>query len=108
MRQLILAALLATASPAWAEDAPEHKLSDWQQKKCATFTQAYEAALQQLGTDDLRPEFLASQQAFMDSQCMDRKTLSPALGKELEIANIVSLEMIHLGASGTFLPYDCR
>lgn len=108
MRQLILAALLATTSPAWAEDASQETLSDWQQKKCATFSQAYTAALEQLGTDGLRPEFLASQQAFMDSQCMDRKTLCPAEGKELDIANIVSLEMIHLGASGTFLPYDCR
>ncbi|WP_265517027.1 hypothetical protein [Nitratireductor luteus] len=108
LRLLILMAAVTAAAPAHAADADPEYNRAWRQKKCSLYEGFQQEAAARFGGAGLGTAFLEAQEAFIRSGCTKRVKVCPASPQELDFANIVSLQMIYAGATGSFLPFECR
>jgi hypothetical protein len=97
---LLLCGLLA-APPAVAQDAA------WVAQKCALYAEAWNRALDGVGTADVNLAFLAGNENFIAGGCTDVASICPQSGAELEIANSLTVVMMNAGTASTFLPFAC-
>ncbi|MGO4405076.1 hypothetical protein AB4Z10_12525 [Bosea sp. RAF48] len=88
--------------------AQQGPASDWPTEKCNRYRKAYEQALNRQGKQGLGPDFLASHDAFLASNCQARAEVCARSKQELELANKLVLMAMNSGLSGTFLPFYCR
>ncbi|MGN6094856.1 MAG: hypothetical protein ACTHP8_01290 [Bosea sp. (in: a-proteobacteria)] len=96
---------LAASAPAIAQQtAPP----DWPTEKCNRYKAAYELILKRQGKAGLGPEFLASHDAFLASNCQARAEVCARSPEEIDLANKLTLMAMNRGMSGTFLPFYCR
>ncbi len=82
--------------------------TDWPTEKCNRYRKAYDQSIARLGKKGLGPEFLASHDAFLASNCQARAEVCARSKEELELANRLVLMAMNSGMSGTFLPFTCR
>lgn len=102
MRGLAIAAALLLVPPIGAEES-----SAWQQQKCALYTDAWARALDNIGSDDINYNFLATNENFIASGCTEQIAICPQSNQERDIADLVTLVMMNEGAASTFLPFRC-
>lgn len=107
-RLFALMAILIIAAPAHAADADVEYNRSWRQKKCWLYEGFQQEAAARLGGAGLGTAFLEAQEAFIRSGCTERVKVCPSSPQELDVANIVSLQMMNAGATGSFLPFECR
>jgi len=100
-----LALLAACGSYAVAQQGPA---TDWPTEKCNRYKKAYEQALNRQGKAGLSPNFIASHDAFLASNCQARADVCARSKEELDLANKLVLMAMSSGMSGTFLPFYCR
>ncbi|UUP16345.1 hypothetical protein [Nitratireductor thuwali] len=108
LRLLALMAVVTAAIPIHAADADPEYNRAWRQKKCALYDGFQREAAARLNGGGLGTAFLEAQEAFIRSGCTERVKICPASPQELDFANIVSLQMMNAGATGSFLPFECR
>ncbi|WP_048649384.1 hypothetical protein [Nitratireductor soli] len=98
----------ALAQEAATSDGGGDRASGWPAKKCLLFRQITDEALARIGVEGMGPAFLEKQERFIASGCLMRIAICPTAPKELDYANLVSLQMMNAGATGSFLPFACR
>ncbi|WP_295812577.1 hypothetical protein [uncultured Nitratireductor sp.] len=107
----LLASILAASCLNSGFAAPNQlrveKPDAWSREKCRLFRQFKEAALAKMGRDTLGDAFVKAQDAFIAQGCLVRASVCPQTAKELAYADLLSLEMINAGATGSFLPFSC-
>lgn len=101
IRTLPLLALLL-AGPATAQEP-----TSWQQQKCALYAEAWNRALDSIGSDDINYNFLATNENFIASGCTDAMAACPQSAQEHQIAELLTLVMMNEGTASTFLPFRC-
>lgn len=94
---------LLFAPAAAAQDAA----NDWAAEKCAAYEAAWNQALDAFGDDEMNYAFLAGNENFIASDCMERGEICPQSSQELEIANALTLALMNAGTASTFLPFKC-
>ncbi|MCR4268834.1 hypothetical protein, partial [Nitratireductor sp. ZSWI3] len=87
--------------------APTGSALSWPEEKCRLFKAFKEDALARLGREGFSASFLETQERFIAEGCTMRLAVCPQAPKELDYANLVSLQMINAGATGSFLPFSC-
>lgn len=108
--QMCRAVLLAvmTGLGSTASFAQQSGGTDWPTEKCNRYRKAYDQSLARLGKKGLSPEFLASHDAFMASNCQARAEVCARSKEELELANRLVLMAMNSGMASTFPPFYCR
>ncbi|MFN3724408.1 MAG: hypothetical protein ACK4VZ_15340 [Paracoccaceae bacterium] len=81
---------------------------EWTAKKCALYTQAWDALAAGGGVADIGAEFLARHAAFLASGCTARADICPVTPAEFDLADKLSLMAVAEGMAGSFLPFACR
>ena|SRR5215211_2723123 len=100
-------AVLILACPWLGAQEPDART--WTQEKCARYLSAWVNLLSRRGgTQGLRPEFVASHEAFLASGCTSRAEVCPQSGPELDVANMLVIAAMNAGAASTFPPFACR
>lgn len=102
----LLAVMVAMGSI--ASFAQQSGGTDWPTEKCNRYRKAYDQSVARLGKKGLGPEFLASHDAFLASNCQARAEVCARSKEELELANRLVLMAMNSGMSSTFLPFNCR
>lgn len=82
--------------------------TDWPTEKCNRYRKAYDQSVARLGKTGLGPEFLASHDAFLASNCQARAEVCARSKEELDLANRLVVLAMNSGMSSTFLPFNCR
>lgn len=95
---------LAPHAPALAQE-PD---GNWPAEKCARYKRAWEQAKQRLGVDGLTPQFQERHETFIAGGCLTRADVCPRSAKDFDVANIMTLQALNAGMSGSFLPFSCR
>jgi hypothetical protein len=95
---------LASASACAQQGDPP----DWPTEKCNRYKEAYALLLKRQGKAGLGPEFLASHDAFLASNCQARPEVCARSPEEIALADKLTLMAMNRGMSGTFLPFYCR
>lgn len=88
--------------------AQQTSTTDWPTEKCNRYRKAYDQSIGRLGKTGLGPEFLASHDAFLASNCQARAEVCARSKEELDLANRLVLMAMNSGMSSTFLPFNCR
>lgn len=81
---------------------------DWHDVKCARYKKAWSGALARFGQRGLSRTFLASHDAFLDSNCTRRADVCARSPEELALANVLVIASMNAGAASTFAPFYCR
>lgn len=102
MKRLIPLLSLLIVPPAFAEEQ-----SAWQQQKCALYADAWSRALETVGPDDINYNFLASNENFIASGCMESAGICPRSNRERDIADLLTMVLMNEGAASTFAPFRC-
>lgn len=97
---LALAVFAPMPSPAVAQES-------WPEKKCRLFKEFKAGILAQLGTKGLSEAFLRAQDDFISDGCLAQPSICPVSAEEIEFSNLLSLQMMNAGATGSFLPFSC-
>jgi hypothetical protein len=97
-------ALLTLALPGQAEAQQRN----WTQEKCIRYRKAWVELLRRSGKDGLGEEFVERHNAFIDSGCVAAAAVCPRSPRELEAANILTIQAMNAGMASTFLPFVCR
>lgn len=105
MRIRLVIAAIMVAGPALA--APKGG-PGWHDRKCGLYRDAWDRALARQGSAGLSPGFLASHQAFLDSNCTRRADVCARSPQELELANTMVVLSMNFGAASTLAPFYCR
>jgi len=98
-----LTALAAALSPgASLHDA------DWAAEKCELYQLAVRDAAEIVGTSDLRPEFLAQNDAFIASGCTSQAPVCAETKGEIALADLLTVMTMNEGMASTFVPFSCK
>jgi hypothetical protein len=109
VRRLAAIAGLAAAVIAPADrSAAESSRRTWTEEKCVRYGRDWRQALSRLGTEGLRPAFIARHEAFVSGGCAGPRDVCPRTSKEFEMANVLTIRAMNFGAASTFLPFSCR
>lgn len=101
---IILFALLTTALPG----RPHAQARNWSQEKCVRYQKAWVELLRRAGKDGLGAEFIERHNSFIDSGCTTAADVCPRSPRELEAANVLTIQAMNAGMASTFLPFACR
>jgi len=82
--------------------------SAWQVEKCEVFAKALDRILARMGTDDVSPDFIDNNRAYIASGCLAPVDACPKTPKDIEIANGLTIATMNAGAASTFSPFRCR
>lgn len=102
----LLAAMVTLGSA--AAFAQQGGGTDWPTEKCNRYKKAYDQSIARLGKRGLGPEFLASHDAFLASNCQARAEVCARSKEELDLANRLVVMAMNSGMASTFLPFNCR
>ncbi|EKF40314.1 hypothetical protein NA8A_21341 [Nitratireductor indicus C115] len=104
----ISGALLAAASAVFVSvPSPVVAQESWPEKKCRLFSEFKADILAQLGIKGMSEAFLKAQDDFITGGCRTRIPICPVTAEEIEFSNLLSLQMMNAGATGSFLPFSC-
>lgn len=91
--------------PAQAE--PDEQHDDWTRQKCELYALIFKDALGLQGHDGLSPDFLSTNQRFIDAGCTGERSLCPTSEAELAFADLLTLMTMNEGMASTFVPFGC-
>ena len=100
---LVLTLLLTIPAFATPDGGP-----GWHDRKCTLYRNAWSRAFAHQGPAGLSPGFLASHQAFLDSNCTRRADVCARSPEELKLANTMVVLSMNFGAASTLAPFYCR
>jgi hypothetical protein len=100
----IYLALLATALPG----KPQAQPRNWTEEKCVRYQKAWVELIRRSGKEGLSPEFIERHNAFIDSGCSVAANVCPRSPRELDVANVLTIQAMNAGMASTFLPFACR
>ncbi|MFX0545851.1 hypothetical protein ACEWPL_009930 [Roseovarius sp. S1116L3] len=85
-----------------------HAISpDWSARKCSLYSAAFTDALAARGTEGLRPEFLAANEAFIASRCREVPDLCAEGPEEVALIDMLTVMTMNEGMASTFVPFAC-
>ena len=90
MRRVLFIPALLMAVPAAAQES-----SAWEGQKCALYADAWNRALDGIGSDDINYNFLATNENFIASGCTETVAACPTSNQEREIADLLTLVMMN-------------
>lgn len=93
--------------PAWAEDAQFEDLT-WTEQKCVLYQRAWDWAYDNMGSDGISPEFIAQNDEFIATGCIERTVVCPRSLEEFDMANMLTVMTMNEGMASTFVPFTCR
>ncbi|MGX5736930.1 hypothetical protein [Bosea thiooxidans] len=105
---LALAFFAAVATAQAQSPAKPQGGRDWPTEKCERYKAAFTQAVARQGKQGLGPEFLASHDAFLASNCQARADVCARSKEELALANTLVVMAMNQGMASTFLPFYCR
>lgn len=111
----VLLFLLSWGLSAFAQTEPGSDLSatpseqpdDWSQKKCDLYALIFKDALILQGHEGLSPDFLSTNQRFIDAGCTGERSLCPSSEAELAFADMLTMMTMNEGMASTFAPFGC-
>ncbi len=103
----ISGALLAALAVFVSVPSPVVAQESWPDKKCRLFSEFKADILAQLGMNGMSEAFLKAQEVFIAGGCRTRIAICPVTAEEIEFSNLLSLQMMNAGATGSFLPFSC-
>jgi hypothetical protein len=80
----------------------------WPEEKCLRYKRAWEQAKLRLGLEGLTTQFQERHDAFIAGGCQAKADVCPRSAKDFDFANIMTLQALNAGMSGSFLPFSCR
>jgi hypothetical protein len=89
-------------------DQLEAQPRSWTEEKCVRYQKAWVELLRRSGREGLSSEFVERHNAFIDSGCAVAADVCPRLPRELEVANVLTIQAMNAGMASTFLPFVCR
>jgi hypothetical protein len=87
---------------------PEAQSRRWSEEKCVRYQKAWIELLKRSGTDGLSPDFMERHNAFIASGCKTAADVCPRSPRELDVANVLTIQAMNAGMASTFLPFVCR
>jgi hypothetical protein len=106
VRALVLALALAGLPAVAPAQGPEGQ--SWTARKCDLYQRAVEDRLDILGTEGLRADFLARNDAFIAGGCLTQGDVCPETEAEIAFANLLTVMTMNEGMASTFVPFGCR
>ena len=103
VRSVGMAMTLLFASSAAGQDA-----DGWNEEKCRLYRHAVEDALEFLGENELRDVFLAQNEAFIATGCLEQGAVCAETEQEIEFANLLTVMTMNEGMASTFVPFGCN
>lgn len=101
----VLMAMITVLTGATTANQPS---TAWQSQKCQAFEAAWGRALDVHGTDNMNYDFVAQNENFIESDCIEQSAICPRSDQEIDVANDITFEMMGIGLASTFLPYRCQ
>ncbi len=98
--------VLSVVEPGNAQSAGRQQT--WTEEKCARYRKSWSEVLERSRSAGLGPDFIARHQAFVDGGCNARADVCPRTAREIEVANILTIQAMNAGMASTFLPFSCR
>lgn len=107
-RILLTSLLLQLSSTfAWAEDVQFENLT-WTEQKCVLYQRAWDWAYNSIGPDGISPEFIAQNDKFIATGCIERTIVCPRSKEDFDMANMLTVMTMNEGMASTFVPFTCR
>jgi hypothetical protein len=100
----IILSFLTVALPA----QPQAQQRNWSKEKCVRYQKAWIELLRRSGKEGLGTEFMDRHNAFIDSGCATAADVCPRSPRELDAANVLTIQAMNAGMASTFLPFACR
>ena len=79
----------------------------WSAQKCVLYEDAVGDALQILGRDGIREDFLARNAAFIAGGCSGQGDICPQTAQEFELVDLLTVMTMNEGMASTFVPFGC-
>lgn len=108
VRLTAVLAILCAAPGAAQEEEEGAGRSAWGAEKCAAYAAAWDQVLLEIGPEGLSAGFLRGNEAFIASGCREGRDICPEGAAELDVANLLTIAAMNMGAASTFLPFACR
>ncbi len=80
----------------------------WSEEKCFRYQKAWIELVRRSGKEGLGTEFMDRHNAFIDSGCTTVADVCPRSPRELDVANVMTIQAMNAGMASTFLPFACR
>lgn len=106
-RSLVLLILLTAACPGTAVTAQPALIDEWTTRKCKLYAEAWTQLVGDTPADDISAGFIAANEAFIASNCLDRGRACPRSQGEFAVADTLALMAVAEGMAGSFLPFNC-
>jgi hypothetical protein len=87
---------------------PQAQQRNWREEKCVRYQKAWTELLRRSGKEGLGTEFMDRHNAFIDSGCTTAADVCPRSPRELDVANVLTIQAMNAGMASTFLPFACR
>ena len=108
VRILVASTFLALSSTmAWAEQVDLEGLT-WTEQKCVLYQRAWDWTYNSNGPDGISAAFIAQNDRFIESGCVERTAVCPRSKEEFDMANMLTLMTMNEGMASTFVPFTCR
>lgn len=104
---LFVLILLIAASPGTALIAQPALTDDWTTTKCKLYAEAWHQLVGDTPAEDISAGFIAANEAFIASGCLERGQACPCSQGELAVADTLALMAVAEGMAGSFLPFNC-
>ena len=104
---LAFVVLHSGSSLAWAEDASLEGLT-WTEQKCVLYQRAWDWAYNSIGPDGISADFIAQNDKFIATGCVERTVVCPRSKQEGDMANMLTMMTMNEGMASTFVPFTCR
>lgn len=95
------------SNPAWAEDAQFEDMT-WTKQKCVLYQRAWDWAYYSIGPDGISAKFVAQNESFVATGCIERTVVCPRSSEEFDMANMLTVMTMNEGMASTFVPFTCR
>lgn len=93
--------------PAWAEDVQFEDMT-WTEQKCVLYQWAWDWAYDSIGPDGISDGFVAQNDGFVATGCIERTVVCPRSKEEFDMANMLTVMTMSEGMASTFVPFTCR
>ncbi|KIN65971.1 hypothetical protein Z945_276 [Sulfitobacter noctilucae] len=104
---LALLCLQLCSSPAWADDIQFEDMT-WPEQKCVLYQRAWDWAYDGIGPDGISAEFVAQNDDFVATGCIEQIVVCPRSQEEFDMANMLTVMTMNEGMASTFVPFTCR
>jgi len=82
--------------------------ASWRETKCSLYQNYRDQTRAQMPKNTTSALFDEQEAAFIASGCTQRSYVCPNSPGELDYANLMAVQMMNEGATGSFLPFACK